>query len=462
MVQVRDHHPLHDDGDVCIDQWVTNLLDKVAEGSFSREVLVAACELALEAESSNNHITDQVWASTVSSFRTGQEMAEILTELHLYDQDSLVASILYRAVREGRLDIESVQEQFGESVTTLIEGVRKMAVISTLRADGDGDVFGHVAAQQATKVREMLVSIIDDVRVALIKIAERTCAIRALKTASNEKRLRVAREIFDVYAPLAHRLGIGQLKWELEDLAFRYLETDEYMRIARLLDERRMDRQQYIKELISTLEMELSTADIKGEIAGRAKHIYSIWRKMHRKDIGFSQIHDIRAVRVLVPTIADCYTLLGIVHSHWRNIHNEFDDYIATPKENGYRSLHTAVIGPHRKVLEIQIRTYEMHRMQNSVSVPIGVTKVQMPNPQVTAMKIKFPGSGKYWSGTKKLKVIMLRNYSALIMVLTEFTSLHQKVMWLILPWVPRLSILHIEYIPLLVTDVEEPRLMER
>jgi GTP pyrophosphokinase len=361
MVQVRDHHPLHDDGDVCIDQWVTNLLDKVAEGSFSREVLVAACELALKAESSNNYITDQVWASTVSSFRTGQEMAEILTELHLYDQDSLVASILYRAVREGRLDIESVQEQFGESVTTLIEGVRKMAVISTLRADGDGDVFGHVAAQQATKVREMLVSIIDDVRVALIKIAERTCAIRALKTASNEKRLRVAREIFDVYAPLAHRLGIGQLKWELEDLAFRYLETDEYMRIARLLDERRMDRQQYIKELISTLEMELSTADIKGEIAGRAKHIYSIWRKMHRKDIGFSQIHDIRAVRVLVPTIADCYTLLGIVHSHWRNIPNEFDDYIATPKENGYRSLHTAVIGPHRKVLEIQIRTYEMH-----------------------------------------------------------------------------------------------------
>ncbi|MFT7300574.1 MAG: GTP pyrophosphokinase [Porticoccus sp.] len=361
MVQVRDHHSLHDDGDVCIDQWVTSLLGKVAEGRFSRETLVAACELALKAESSNNHVTDQVWASTVSSFRTGQEMAEILTELHLYDQDSLVASILYRVVRESRLDIESVQEQFGESVTTLIEGVRKMAVISTLRADGDGDVFGHVAAQQATKVRGMLVSIIDDVRVALIKIAERTCAIRALKTASKEKRLRVAREVFDVYAPLAHRLGIGQLKWELEDLAFRYLETDEYMRIAKLLNERRMDRQQYIKELTRILEMELSTADLKGEIAGRAKHIYSIWRKMHLKDIGFAQIYDIRAVRVLVPTIADCYTLLGIVHSHWRNIPNEFDDYIATPKENGYRSLHTAVIGPHRKVLEIQIRTYAMH-----------------------------------------------------------------------------------------------------
>ncbi|MEH6616380.1 MAG: GTP diphosphokinase [Porticoccus sp.] len=361
MVQVRSRHPLHDIGDICIDQWVTDLLAKVTEKSFSQKTLVAACVLARDSEASASPVNDQVWAATVSSFRTGMEMAEILTELHLYDQDSLVTAILYRAVREGRLSMETVRNQFGESVTKLIGSVRKMAVISTLRADGDDGVFGHTGTVQATKVREMLVSIIDDVRVALIKIAERTCAIRALKTASQEKRLRVAREIFDVYAPLAHRLGIGQLKWELEDLAFRYLETDEYMRIARLLDERRMDRQHYIKELISTLEMELTKAGIKGDIAGRAKHIYSIWRKMHRKDIGFSQIYDIRAVRVLVPTIADCYTLLGIVHSHWRNIPNEFDDYIASPKENGYRSLHTAVIGPHRKVLEIQIRTYEMN-----------------------------------------------------------------------------------------------------
>jgi GTP pyrophosphokinase len=361
MVQVRNRHPLDDDGDICIDQWVTDLLAQLTEGSFSREALVTACRLARDAEAAANPVNEQVWAATVSSFRTGLEMAEILTELHLYDQDSLVASILYRAVREGRLPIETVRNQFGESVTKLIEGVRKMAVISTLRADGEDGVFGDAGTVQATKVREMLVSIIDDVRVALIKIAERTCAIRALKTATEEKRLRVAHEIFDVYAPLSHRLGIGQLKWELEDLAFRYLETDEYMRIARLLDERRIDRQQYIKELISTLETELTKAGIEGDIAGRAKHIYSIWRKMHRKGIGFSQIYDIRAVRILVPTVADCYTLLGIVHSHWRIIPNEFDDYIASPKENGYRSLHTAVIGPHGKVLEIQIRTCEMN-----------------------------------------------------------------------------------------------------
>ncbi|MBQ0808034.1 MAG: HD domain-containing protein, partial [Porticoccus sp.] len=184
MVQVRNRHPLHDDGDICIDQWATDLLAQVTEGSFSRETLVTACELARDAEAGASPVNDQVWAATVSSFRTGLEMAEILTELHLYDQDSLVASILYRAVREGRLPVETVRNQFGESVSKLIEGVRKMAVISTLRADGDDGVFGHAGTVQATKVREMLVSIIDDVRVALIKIAERTCAIRALKTAT--------------------------------------------------------------------------------------------------------------------------------------------------------------------------------------------------------------------------------------------------------------------------------------
>ena len=362
MVQVRDHHPLQDNGVIDIERWVSGLIERVVTNNIlDKEVLISACELARSSEVNSDALNHETWAATVSSFHAGLEMATILIELHLFDQDSLVAAILYRAVREGRLPILSVQKEYGKGVSELIESVLRMAVISTLRSDSEEDVFGHAAHQQASKVREMLVSIIDDVRVALIKIAERTCAIRALKTATDEKRKRVAREIFDVYAPLAHRLGIGQLKWELEDLAFRYLENDEYLRIAKLLDERRMDRQRYIEELIDTLEQEIHDAGIQGDIAGRAKHIYSIWKKMHRKDVGFSQIYDIRAVRVLVPTIADCYTVLGIVHSHWRNIPNEFDDYIASPKENGYRSLHTAVIGPHRKVLEIQIRTYEMH-----------------------------------------------------------------------------------------------------
>lgn len=202
---------------------------------------------------------------------------------------------------------------------------------------------------------------VDDVRVALIKLAERTCAIRAVKHADDEKRLRVAREVFDIYAPLAHRLGIGHIKWELEDISFRYLEPEQYKQIAKLLHERRLDREQYINDVMKQLRDELSATGIKADISGRAKHIYSIWRKMQRKGLQFSQIYDVRAVRVLVPEVRDCYTALGIVHTLWRHIPKEFDDYIANPKENGYRSLHTAVIGPDGKVLEVQIRTNAMH-----------------------------------------------------------------------------------------------------
>jgi GTP pyrophosphokinase len=201
---------------------------------------------------------------------------------------------------------------------------------------------------------------VDDVRVALIKLAERTCAIRSVKTAGAPRRRQVAREVADIYAPLAHRLGIGHIKWELEDLSFRYLQAEEYKRIAKLLDERRLARQEYIDKMLALLRGELTAAGIDGEVTGRAKHIYSIWRKMKRKGIDFSQVYDIRAVRVLVPTVRDCYGVLGIVHSLWRNIPHEFDDYIASPKENGYRSLHTAVLGPENKVLEIQIRTHAM------------------------------------------------------------------------------------------------------
>jgi GTP pyrophosphokinase len=214
---------------------------------------------------------------------------------------------------------------------------------------------------QLTNVRKMLVSLVDDVRVALIKLAERTCAIRAVKNSDRKRRYLVSREVFDIYAPLAHRLGIGSIKWELEDLSFRYLQPNAYKQIASLLDGRRLDRQSYIDSVLATLQQSLGEAGIEADIMGRAKHIYSIWRKMQRKNIEFSQVYDVRAVRILVPQLSDCYTSLGIVHGLWRNIPQEFDDYIATPKENGYRSLHTAVIGPDGKVVEIQIRTFAMH-----------------------------------------------------------------------------------------------------
>lgn len=171
----------------------------------------------------------------------------------------------------------------------------------------------------------------------------------------------MAREVFDIYAPLAHRLGIGQIKWELEDLSFRYLEPEAYKKIATLLDEKRLDRQEYVGKVVETLKTAIEGAGIECDIQGRAKHIYSIWRKMRRKNIEFSEVYDIRAVRILVPEVKDCYAALGITHTFWKHIPQEFDDYVANPKENGYRSLHTAVIGPEGKALEVQIRTHEMH-----------------------------------------------------------------------------------------------------
>lgn len=359
MVKVREDQPIDDQGQVDIDAWLGRINDKVPLSAQNHSRLKLACQSAWAAEQ-DAIANENIWVTGVSSFRTGLEMAEILADLSL-DADSLLAAILYRAVREGKMSCAAVGKAFGAKVEKLIDGVLRMAAISSTKLSESGAVLGRQSDEHAENVRKMLVAMVDDVRVALIKLAERTCAIRALKEATPERRLRVAREVASVYAPLAHRLGIGHIKWELEDLAFRYLEPEDYKTIARLLDEKRLGRQQYIEHVIAVLKHELAEAGIEGDISGRAKHIYSIWRKMRRKNIGFSQVYDIRAVRILVPTVRDCYTVLGIVHSLWRNIPNEFDDYIASPKENGYRSLHTAVIGPERKVLEVQIRTQSMH-----------------------------------------------------------------------------------------------------
>jgi GTP pyrophosphokinase len=355
MVQVRAHQPINLDGSINLEAWLDHTLS--VDPALDRAALKAACEFAREVEQQAN-AAQNLWAEGNSSFQTGLEIAEILADLKL-DQDSLVAAVIYRAVREGKVSLKAVQDKFGPVVAKLIEGVLRMAAISASLNPRDSLVLGSQA--QVENLRKMLVAMVDDVRVALIKLAERTCAIRAVKHADDEKRLRVAREVFDIYAPLAHRLGIGHIKWELEDISFRYLEPEQYKQIAKLLHERRLDREQYIAEVMQQLRDELTATGIKPDISGRAKHIYSIWRKMQRKGLQFSQIYDVRAVRVLVPEVRDCYTALGIVHSLWRHIPKEFDDYIANPKENGYRSLHTAVIGPDGKVLEVQIRTQTMH-----------------------------------------------------------------------------------------------------
>ncbi len=359
MVKVRADHPIAADGQVDIDAWIDRLNKSYLQSDTSRAELRRAAELSLSLVDIHAE-DDHSWGEDFSCFRIGLEMAEILADLQL-DQDALVAAILYRAVREQKITLQELQNRFGDTVSKLVKGVLRMAAISYQRNEHEDRVLGSQAVEQAEKIRKMLVSMVDDVRVALIKLAERTCAIRSVKDAEADRRRQVAREVADIYAPLAHRLGIGHIKWELEDLSFRYLQPDDYKRIAKLLDERRLARQEYIDNLLERLRSELKKAGIEGSVGGRAKHIYSIWRKMQRKGIPFSQVYDIRAVRILVPTVRDCYAVLGIVHSLWRNIPHEFDDYIASPKENGYRSLHTAVWGPENKVLEIQIRTQEMH-----------------------------------------------------------------------------------------------------
>ena len=355
MVQVREHSYVNAAGDADLNRWISQLSISPTQEEVVR--IIEACELVRAAgQNPSNETTD--WARQSDCFLAGLDIAHLLADLHV-DCDCLLAGILYRSVREGRLSAEQVEAYFGQAVLDLVSGVLKMAAISSLQNPGATPVLGQADGQK-DNIRKMLISLVDDVRVALIKLAERTCAIRAVKD-DEQRRLGVAQEVFDVYAPLAHRLGIGQLKWELEDLSFRYIYADAYRKIASLLDGKKLERDRFILRVKEDLGQVLRSASLEYEIEGRAKNIYSIWRKMQRKGIGFSQVLDIRAVRILVPEIKDCYATLGLIHGLWRNIPNEFDDYIANPKENGYRSLHTALIGPEGKVLEVQIRTREMH-----------------------------------------------------------------------------------------------------
>lgn len=356
MVKVREEQPFRQDGSVDLELWLERLQTQIEIKDAAR--FLNACQIVQSAVDETDEEFDD-WSTEQGALMIGMEMVQILADLQ-QDEDALIAAILYRAVRERKLPLERVKSRFGNTVAHLIEGVLQMAAIASRKNPRDEDpVLGN--ATQTDNVRKMLVAMIDDVRVALIKLAERTCAIRAVKNADRRKRYLVAREVFDIYAPLAHRLGIGHIKWELEDLSFRYLKPNDYKHIAELLSEKRLDRQQFIDDVVTLLRARLLDASIDGEVAGRAKHIYSIWRKMQRKNIDFSQVYDVRAVRILVPEVRDCYTVLGIVHGLWRNIPHEFDDYIASPKPNGYRSLHTAVFGPESKALEIQIRTFQMH-----------------------------------------------------------------------------------------------------
>ncbi len=300
------------------------------------------------------------------------------------DRHTVIATLLTDPGLRGLLDTEKIKVEFEPQVAKLTEGVSQLYSLQ------DGKQVTPKSPEQAEKLRRLLMAIISDVRVMLIKLCYRAERLKLLKHTDYDERRKIAQETIDIFAPLANRLGMGLIKWEMEDLAFRALEPQTYKRIAKLLEEKRSEREAFIKRFIERLEKLLKQQGIESTVSGRVKHIVSIWRKMQKKNLEFHELFDVRAVRILVDSVADCYAVLGVVHTSWQHIPREFDDYVANPKENGYQSLHTAVVAESGQVVEVQIRTFEMHeksefgvashwrykegvnldqRMENSISV---------------------------------------------------------------------------------------------
>lgn len=345
MVSVSDKQS--EIGTVSLQAWVDNLAGQRSTAEI--EVIRRAVDVAARAHAGQTRVSGEPYVQHALA------VAATLADLGL-DHEAIVAAILHDVVEDTGVGLEELKRDFGARIAGLVDGVTKMKVIQEFRSDSSG-----ARNPQAENLRKMLLAMAEDVRVVLIKLADRLHNMRTLSVLPADKQLRIARETMDIYAPLANRLGIWQVKWELEDLSLRYLEPQAYKQIAALLAEKRLDREAYVTRFVETLARELAQAGIGADVSGRVKHIYSIWRKMQRKGKDFGEIFDMRAVRVLVNDIRDCYAALGVVHSLWQHVPGEFDDYIATPKENNYRSIHTAVIGPEGKTVEVQIRTHDMH-----------------------------------------------------------------------------------------------------
>jgi len=341
-----------DQANIDVPTWLDNVAKRIGQDAVPN--LSAACEFI------RSHMNTSE-SERSGAYVTGIGMTDILTYLY-QDEDALVAAMLYRSARKSIISLTDIEKNFGADIATLVKDTLAMGKLSEIIESNKRleDHFVNNQRDQLSNIYSMLISVTNDVRVVLIKLAERTFAMRELTFSSKERQNRVAREVMTIYAPLAHRLGIAQLKWELEDLAFRYLAPERYKEIAKLLSEKRSERESYIQRVQDKLNEALADAGIEGEVSGRVKHIYSIYRKMKLKGLSFDQLYDIRALRVLVTSPSDCYHVLGLVHGLWRYIPEQFDDYITNPKSNGYRSLHTAVIAEN-KSLEVQIRTREMH-----------------------------------------------------------------------------------------------------
>ena len=310
------------------------------------EPIGAAFDLAVEAHAGQLRATGEPYVThPVAS-------AQITADLGI-DPVAVTAALLHDVPEDTEFSLSDIEDRFGSEVARLVDGVTKLSKFST---------HSH-EQQQAENIRKMLLAMAEDIRVVLIKLADRLHNMRTLYGLPSEKQLRIARQTMEIYAPLAERLGIWQMKWELEDLAFKALEPERFRELARLLDTRRKGREDYISRAIADLTPKLKAAGIDADLQGRPKHIYSIDKKMERKSAEFAEIYDVYAIRILVDDVRDCYAALGVVHALWRPIPGQFDDYIAVPKNNRYQSLHTAVIALDGKPLEIQIRTQAMHQI---------------------------------------------------------------------------------------------------
>jgi GTP pyrophosphokinase len=348
MVAVTKHLPDDRLTEADVEEWIDAL--PPPQEHDRRKQLVSAVHASLDAFRDDYE-------------RTGQQLvlyilhvADLLVHFEL-DDETLTAAILYRAFSDGHFSEQELADNYSEVVVSRVHDLARIqrltpGVLAAREEEGK---------EHSENLRRMLLAISNDVQVLLIVLAERVHLMRRLGNLPLKIQKQFSRNTRDIFAPIANRLGIWQIKWELEDLSLRFLEPEAYRHIARQLEERREERLAFISETIDALEREFGKAGIKASISGRPKHIYSIWKKMQRKEKDFSHIFDVRAVRVLVDTVADCYAALGIVHSLWHHLPKEFDDYIATPKANLYQSIHTVVVGDDGKPLEIQIRTYEMH-----------------------------------------------------------------------------------------------------
>jgi guanosine-3',5'-bis(diphosphate) 3'-pyrophosphohydrolase len=297
-------------------------------------------------------------------------VAKILADLRLPGA-AIAAGLLHDVVEDTPVTLEAIRGEFGEEVSKLVDGVTKLTQLPRVTRDDGRAPIDEDARRKALNIetlRKIFFSIGDDVRVVVIKLADRLHNMRTLDYLPPERRKAIAQETLELFAPLANRLGIWQMKWELEDLAFKYVDPEEYKEIASNLEERRSDREATMKAIVENLRQELSQSGLKAEVTGRPKHIYSIYRKMVRKGVPFESVHDVRAVRVIVKDVPSCYVALGVIHNKWVPLPKEFDDYIASPKDNFYQSLHTAVVYEDGKTLEVQIRTPEMH-----ISAELGI-----------------------------------------------------------------------------------------